>query len=196
MTTEPMTNRRSRQDREVIESFLDSPSDQSFEKLFDAFTPQLIAFFRSRRCDSSLAEDLAQEVMLTVHRKARQLREREKFRGWLFKIALNAMRVHYVSNKVRDLETVGLDTVANRLAVNDSHQPPDTLPFEFLQWMKFLDSRESEAMKLRFIEDLEYHEIAAVQSIPIGTAQWRIFNAKRKLAPHLDKNQEGMRKAA
>jgi hypothetical protein len=49
----------------------------------------------------------------------------------------------------------------------------------------FLDSREREVMKLRFIEQWEYHEIAAAQAIPIGTVQWRVFNAKKNLAPNL-----------
>ena len=40
-------------------------------------------------------------------------------------------------------------------------------------------------MKLRFIEQWEYHEIAAAHAIPIGTVQWRVFNAKKKLAPYL-----------
>jgi DNA-directed RNA polymerase specialized sigma24 family protein len=38
----------------------------------------------------------------------------------------------------------------------------------------FLDSREREVMKLRFVEQWEYHEIAAAQDIPIGTVQWRV----------------------
>jgi len=55
--------------------------------------------------------------------------------------------------------------------------------------MAFLDSREREVMSLRFIEQWEYHEIAAVQAIPIGTVQWRVFNAKKKLAPYLKTRQ-------
>ena len=51
--------------------------------------------------------------------------------------------------------------------------------------MSFLDSREQEALTLRFIEEWEYHEIATAKAIPIGTVQWRVFNAKRKLAPIL-----------
>jgi hypothetical protein len=35
------------------------------------------------------------------------------------------------------------------------------------------------------IDECEYNEIAAAQTIPIGTAQWRVLNAKKKLAPHL-----------
>ena len=57
--------------------------------------------------------------------------------------------------------------------------------FEFNDWMDFLEPREKEALTLRFVDECEYHEIAAAQNIPIGTAQWRVFNAKRKLAPVL-----------
>jgi len=51
--------------------------------------------------------------------------------------------------------------------------------------MAFLESSEREALTLRFVEEWEYHEIAAAKNIPIGTVQWRVFNAKKKLAPHL-----------
>ena len=51
--------------------------------------------------------------------------------------------------------------------------------------MKFLDAQERETMTLRFVEEWEYHEIAAAKAIPIGTVQWRVFNSKKKLALHL-----------
>ena len=62
--------------------------------------------------------------------------------------------------------------------------------------MAFLDSHEREALTLRFIEECEYHEIAAAQAIPIGTAQSRVFNAKRKLASHLKNIETNLRAAA
>ena len=191
-----MRNGRWRQDRAVVDRFLDSPSDQSFEELFRTFTPQLVAFFRSRRCEASLAEDLAQEVMLNVYHKAGQLRDRALFRGWLFRIALNVMHGHYSNNKAYRVKTVDLASVTKRLASHDGHKSAGTPGFEFRHWMGFLDSRESEVMKLRFIEQWEYHEIAAAHAIPIGTVQWRVFNAKKKLAPHLMPIREGVRKVA
>ncbi len=51
--------------------------------------------------------------------------------------------------------------------------------------MKFLEPVERETMTLRFVEGWEYHEIAAAKGVPIGTVQWRVFNSKKKLAPHL-----------
>jgi DNA-directed RNA polymerase specialized sigma24 family protein len=51
-------------------------------------------------------------------------------------------------------------------------------------------------LTLRFIEEWEYHEIAAATAIPIGTVQWRVFNAKKKLAPHLRRRESADRRAA
>src|ERR1700687_98548 len=90
----------------VLERFLEAPSEESFADLFKSFTPQLVAFFRGRGCEL-MAEDLAQEVMLTVHRKAGQVRDRTLFRAWLFKIARNALGRHY-GKRTRKVKTVDL----------------------------------------------------------------------------------------
>jgi len=130
-----------------------------------------------------LAEDLAQEVMLTVYRKAAQVRDRGLFRAWLFKIARNTLCRHY-GKQTREVETVNFEETTDRLAAA-SVKPSGIPAFEFLRWMTLLDSGEREIMELRFIEQLEYHEIATARQLPIGTVQWRVFNAKKKLAPYL-----------
>ncbi|MGA7415077.1 MAG: RNA polymerase sigma factor [Bryobacteraceae bacterium] len=183
MNNRSIANERLRREVAVTEEFLDAPNADSFSDLFNIFTPQLVAFFRARNCALPLAEDMAQEVMFTVYRKAAQIRNRPLFRAWLFKIAHNALCRHY-SKQTREVETVDLAEVSDRL-VAASNKPAGTPAFEFLHWMAFLDSRESEVLTLRFIEQWEYHEIATAQATPIGTVQWRVFNAKKKLAPHL-----------
>jgi RNA polymerase sigma-70 factor, ECF subfamily len=187
-------NEKHLQERTVAEGFLESPSETSFYPLFRIFTPQLTSFFRARGCELALSEDLAQEVMFTVYRKADQLRDRALFRAWLFKIARSVLCRHY-GKKSREVETIGLDNLSDRLLAS-SHTSAGTPAFEFLNWIEFLDKREQDALRLRFIEEWEYHEIAAAQEIPIGTVQWRVFNAKKKLAPHLRRRQVAIRPAA
>jgi RNA polymerase sigma-70 factor (ECF subfamily) len=189
-----MTNERALRESGVLERFLDSPNEESFADLFGVFTPQLVAFFRSRGCESALSEDLTQEVMLTVYRKAAQIRDRSLFRAWLFKIARNALCRQY-GKKSREVETVDLANVAGCL-VASSNKPAGTPAFEFHDWMPFLESSEREALTLRFVEEWEYHEIAAAKKIPVGTVQWRVFNAKKKLAPYLKAHQISRREAA
>ncbi len=183
MTKQLISNDKHLSEAEVIDQFLDNPNEESFAAVFKVFNPQVVLFFRARTRELASAEDLAQDVMITVYAKARQIRDRSLFRGWLFKIAHNALCRHYGS-LTREVETVDLTDVENRL-VAASHKPAGTHAFEFQDWMTFLDKCERDVMTLRFVEQWEYHEIAAAQETPIGTVQWRIFNSKKKLARHL-----------
>ena len=181
------------QECEVAERFLGQADEDSFNDLFRVFSPQLVSFFRRRGHETGVAEDLAQEVMLTVYRKAGQLRDHKLFRAWLFKVARNAA-CRYYAQRSRQVPTVELTDMNEVLpATNRNPLAPAS---EFKDWMKFLDSHERETMTLRFVENWEYHEIAAAQAIPIGTVQWRVFNSKKKLAPHLATRGEVLRKAA
>jgi RNA polymerase sigma-70 factor, ECF subfamily len=178
--------------REVTaeETFLKSPTNESFTELFLTFTPQLVSFFRSHGCRLDLSEDLSQEVMLTVYRKVAQLRDRTRFRAWLFTIGRHTLHRHR-RKQFAEAVSADLENVADT-------RPKSLKPsaFEFHHWMRFLKSHESEALILRFVEEWEYHEIAAATASPIGTVQWRVFNAKRKLATHLKAPPRPGRKAA
>jgi RNA polymerase sigma-70 factor (ECF subfamily) len=181
------------QECDIAEGFLEQADDESFNAVFRMFSPQLVAFFRRRGHEKSVAEDLAQDVMLTVYRKAGQLRDHKLFRAWLFKVARNAA-CRYFAQRTREVPTVDVADIGDFLpAPNRSPLGPST---EFNDWMKFLDAQERETMMLRFIEEWEYHEIAAAQAIPIGTVQWRVFNSKKKLAAHLSPVRNLDRKAA
>lgn len=181
MINEPASHERHSLETEITDRFLDNPDEESFTALFEIFSPQLVAFFRARSREFASAEDLAQEVMLTVYRKVEQVRDRNSFRGWLFKIAHNVLCRHYV--KSQEVKTVDLADCEGQLAA--AQVPPGTPLFEFRDWMSFLDERERDFMMLRFVEEWEYHEIAAARHTPIGTVQWRIFNSKKKIAEHL-----------
>src|SRR5580700_11468576 len=176
MINSTIANDCPRREGAATETFLESPNDESFTEVFLMFTPQLVSFFRSHGCGPDLSEDLSQEVMLTVYRKSRQIRDRARFRSWLFTIGRHALYKHcrkqWPETERVDLESV-IDTNAN---------PAGSPAFEFHRWMALLESREREALTLRFVEEWEYHEIAAAKAIPIGTVQWRVFNAKKKLA--------------
>src|SRR6267378_4695424 len=117
---------------EVADRFLDHPNEDSFTKLFHIFTPQLVAFFRRRGHELVLAEDLAQEVMLTVYRKAEQIRDRRLFRAWLFKIARNAACRHF-AKLTREAPTVALEDMGDRFAAQNL-KPTDGPSFEFRDW--------------------------------------------------------------
>jgi len=179
MINSTIVNDRPRREVAATEAFLESPNDESFTELFLTLTPQLVYFFRSQGCGLDLSEDLSQEVMLIVYRKAAQLHDRTRFRAWLFTIARHALYQHH---RKQSSEAVTIDL---KNVVDTRTKPVGSSAFEFHRWMTFLEPHEREALTLRFIEEWKYHEIAAVKAIPIGTVLWRVFNAQKKLATHL-----------
>jgi RNA polymerase sigma factor (sigma-70 family) len=190
MINSPFASDRPRPELAATEAFLESPNDESFTELFRMFTPQLVSFFRSHGCRLDLSEDLSQEVMLRVYRKARQLRDRTRFRAWLFTIGRHALYRHQ-RKQAHEAAAIDLENV-----IDTGTQAAGPPAFEFHQWMTLLESGEREALTLRFVEEWKYHEIAAAKAIPIGTVQWRVFNAKNKLATHLRAPGLARRKAA
>jgi RNA polymerase sigma-70 factor (ECF subfamily) len=178
MINSTIVSDRPRREVAATETFVESPNEESFTELFLTLTPQLVSFFRSRGCARDLSEDLSQEVMLTVYRKAAQLRDRTRFRAWLFTIARHTLYRHHGKHSL-EMVTIDLQNIV------DTTKPVGSSAFEFHRWMTFLESNEREALTLRFVEEWEYHEIAAAKAIPIGTVQWRVFNARKKLATRL-----------
>src|ERR1700684_1871641 len=146
MINSTIANDRPRREAAATEAFLEAPNEESFTELFLTLTPQLVSFFRSHGCARDLSEDLSQEVMLTVFRKAAHLRDRTRFRAWLFTIARHALYRHH---RKHSLEVVTSDLQD----IVGTTKPAGSSAFEFHHWMTFLESNEREALTLRFVEE-------------------------------------------
>jgi RNA polymerase sigma-70 factor (ECF subfamily) len=162
----------------VIDEFLQSPGEDTYRRLFVSLAPRVLSFFRARGCDPQLAQDLAQEVMLKVYEQSSGLRQKEAFRAWLFRIVRNEW-LQQLRRTGRMVPTVRLNP--------DEHEigavVKDPLAgARFFEWMQALEPDEREIMTFRYVDGLEYHEIAEVMHMPTGTVQWKVFHSKKKLA--------------
>ena len=171
------------QEQEAVAAFLANGSQESFRALFEALYPKLVRYFVVRGLELPVAEELAQDVLMTTYQHANSLRQKECFFGWLFRVAGNR-HLQYLRQRKRKIETVGLTPNTIR-----GFKRSDTGALErqsdFQHWMDLLEPVERQIMMLRYSEELGYQEIATALGIPLGTVKWKIFSAKERLSVEL-----------
>lgn len=169
-------------DRYAIENFLLTGAEEAFCDLFEAIYPRVRRYFLLRGMEAGEAEDLAQNVMVIVYQRASEVRGKEFFYGWLFKVAKNELarfwRQRQARNRIAEMEPLS-DELADKLMTEMEAAEVSN----FVEWVSYLEPAERDIIILRFIEELSYEDLAVTLGIPIGTVKWRLFNAKKKLAP-------------
>src|SRR5712692_429713 len=137
--------------------------------------------------NSADAEDVAQEALLRAYRQFDRLRDRNRFRAWLVRIAFRLALDRLRSGKRRQQR----DTLWSQ----PEYQPSATNAEDLAASNEFQEHLEDALAelpeKLRLVlllAAMEGHtidEIAAMLGISTGTVKSRIFYARRQLAEKL-----------
>ncbi len=160
----------------------------AFEKLMALHQDEIfrLVFFRTRsRIDS---EDLTQDIFLSAFKYLPQLKDSDRFRPWLYRIALN--RVHDFHRKNKFLAFLGMTEPREDADVADiePHHDPGALDTvirkEFWSHVKRLSKRfsrmEKEVFFLRFADDLNLREIAQTLNRSESAVKTHLYRAIKK----------------
>ena len=153
---------------------------QAFTVLFDHFAPRVKAFLQRGGTPGASAEDMMQDVLLTVWNKAAQFDpSRASAQAWVFGIARN----------------LKIDTIRRArvpLPELDPLQAEPDLPSDDLvaarqssrlvrQAIQDLPAEQLEVLKLSYFEDMSHGEIEKALGVPLGTIKSRLRLAMAKL---------------
>ncbi|MEQ1671136.1 MAG: sigma-70 family RNA polymerase sigma factor [Hyphomicrobium sp.] len=155
---------------------------EAFRKLFQAYGPRVKSYMMRQGADANTAEELAQETMLTVWRKASLYSgEKGSATTWIFTIARN-LRIDRLR---KELTWVALPEGHNEEASTDA------LPDEILSEQERkkrvqaalagLPPDQFEVVSLSYIEGLSHSEIAERLGLPLGTVKSRMRLAYQKI---------------
>jgi len=155
----------------------------AFEGLHQCMSERILTFV-SRRCQQAqVAEEITQEVMLTLwHRSASFDPRRASAETWIFTIARNrvfsALRRHLVRQQMLPAPRppLGLeDSLSRRQQGARARRAVARLP-----------SPQREALELAYYTDLTYRESAARQGVSVGTVKSRARLGLRRLRYQLE----------
>jgi RNA polymerase sigma factor (sigma-70 family) len=139
-----------------------------------------------RGLDSFTAEELVQDVLLTVYRRSGEIRNRLCIKGWLYMVARNSLLQHARKQRIAPESLTGDEHVTERF-----HIPQES---ELFDWMRVLEEDEREICLMRYMDGLDYQSIAEALQLPMGTVKWKLHQVKKKIAAQLG-HAKGERKS-
>lgn len=171
---------------QAVEDIAEKQCRKAFTLLFEYYAPRLKSFLLRQGSDATHAEELAQEVMITVWRKAAQYDRRQaSVSTWIFRIARNR-RI----DAFRRTKTLNAEADDPMLSPAELPHPEDEYEAREIEEsvrgaMKTLPDDQVTLLKASFFDGLSHGEIAQRMNLPLGTVKSRIRLAFQKLRTRL-----------
>jgi RNA polymerase sigma-70 factor (ECF subfamily) len=154
----------------------------AFQSLFDHFAPRVKGYLMRLGAGSAVAEDLAQEAMLAVWRKAALFDPAKASAAtWIFTIARN-LRIDAIRRERRP-ELDPNDPALQPQAGEDADESLDRAKAEdrLRVALAGLPREQSEIIELSFLAEKPHSLIASELGLPLGTVKSRIRLAMARL---------------
>lgn len=159
---------------------------QDFGALFLDHRPRIFRFLLASLRDREAAENLTQDCFMRAFKARNQFRGGASLATWLMHIAANLVRDHESSRRLRFWQRSARHNVDLSDAgewVTDQRKSPEKLTLLKEQvesiWRAAgsLSERQRTVFLLRFVEDMDLLEIAAVTGMKEGTVKTHLFRA-------------------
>lgn len=184
---DPMEEKSSLQEMNSLLTRIAQNGDRiAFELLFVFFAPRIKGYLMKIGTSGELAEDLAQETLLKVWRKAKLFDPKKASAStWIFTIARN-LRIDAARRAARshlNAEDLSLSLDPAPLAHETIERTERDEKIQAA--IATLPKNQLQVVKLHFIEDAAHSEISRRLGLPLGTVKSRLRLAFKKVRHEL-----------
>jgi len=159
-------------------------NDQAaFRELVTRYQHYVYRIVYTRAASQEDAEDLTQETFIIAFRRLKQIREPNKFKHWLRRIAVNTCTDWLRRNRQEREVAVSLDVQESpNLNERSLQNHTDAQRLEQL-WnvVNSLSDIHRDVVILHYFDGYTYEEISEVLGIPVSTVQGRLQVARKEL---------------
>ena len=162
--------------------------EHAFAQLYDRFSGRTLRYLKGL-LDESVAEDVQQEVWLTVFRRIGELVNPHRFKTWLYRTTRHRA-IDFLRREKRELNLLQANAgdIAElfegsvKWTVETSAHPGLDAA------LASLSPAHREVLILRFWEEMSYTGIGLIVGCSVGTVRSRLHHAKRNLNKALEED--------
>jgi RNA polymerase sigma-70 factor, ECF subfamily len=165
----------------------DKQDRAAFAELFGYYAPRVKSYLMRLGADGAAAEEITQDVMVTVWRKASLFdRSQASVSTWIFRIARNRRIDVFRRTKRPDLDPE--EAMILPAAIEAPGERIEAMETEarVREAMRDLPEEQLLLLRLAFYEGLSHREIAEKLDVPLGTVKSRIRLAFAKMKSRLE----------
>ncbi|HKV37887.1 MAG TPA: sigma-70 family RNA polymerase sigma factor [Blastocatellia bacterium] len=173
----------------------------NFRILFERYHPQVKRFLCRKGLSMEDAEELTQDVFISVYKGVEGLHDPSQFEPWLFRIALNTFRNHIDRSRAKKRDAIQVE-----LGGGQSEDSPDQSRFLGVgsvntgvddlidaqrravigAAIEALPEQMRLCMKMRIVHELSNAEISQLMGISINTVKAHLYQARKVLMEKLE----------
>ena len=172
--------------------------DASFGLLVDRHRTQLVQHLSRMVQNPAIAEELAQDVFLRIHRSRASWTPSAKFTTWLFRISTNVAYNHFRDQRHHNRNTSLDRDQAGALPKRDYPNPGPSVEQQLVRNVRVLQIQQAiaqlpwkqrSAVLMHKYDELDYAQIAEVLGCTqsaVKALMFRAYEALREQLAHLD----------
>lgn len=164
---------------------------EAFAAMFARYAPRVKSYLMRLGAAGAIADDLAQEAMLSVWRRAASYDPaKAKPSTWMFVIARNA----WIDRLRREKVELAYAVANPASEISDEEAPDEAVvraddETRIAAALSLLPEEQQQVVRLSFFEDRPHSEIAETLALPLGTVKSRLRLALIKLRAHWEQKQ-------
>ncbi len=186
-------------DEDLVNLYTKTGNESAFNEIVSRYANKIYGFALRITRNSSDAEEVFQEVFLTLTKKLDTFRGESKFSSWLYRVTVNASYMYLRSQKKHE-SNISLEnyypydekgTLMGRVMEKDWSSRPDIIIFSN-EALKIIDKSINElpesyrtVFHLRDVEGLSNEEVADILEISIPAVKSRLHRARLFLRDRL-----------
>jgi len=180
------------EDIKLVEGILNGDIE-CFNQLMIKYEPIIQRFVYNMIKQKQTAEDIAQEVFITVYNKLELYNKKCKFSSWILQIAKNKT-IDYMRKYNKTTETNIEDA---RGIATDTISPEESFEFkevkqEIIQYVDALDEPDKQIIILKYTNDITFDDIAEVMEMKLSTVKRRYYKVRDGFKKHMSKEKRGV----
>jgi len=167
---------------------------EAFRCIVERYQNLLVGYFMRRAGETSIAEDLAQEVFIKLWRSAGKYTVRARFSTYVYSVAHNTL-IDHIRRKATRTDTLSADADEGALLAETpdsgipevlerkAHEEQLALVKKALEQIREV---ERDVVMAVFAEGLSYKDAGEVLGVPEGTVKSRLHGALRHIRQILE----------